>query len=327
MTQTIETILSHLATINHPYRPEVLLHAAEDIAEITFEGDKLIIHFTFPKITGQPFSTFQRNVLKCLKQDLMIPKIQLNYADVSIPQTTHSRMADLYPNAQFLAILSGKGGVGKSTVTLLLAEALQKSGKKVAIIDADIYGASIPQILQLPKTAPEASGNKLKPFTKNNLELISSSLIIQDDMPVMWKGPMIQKLLQQFLYDVAWSTDIDFFLFDMPPGTGDILFALNDLLPETKAILVTTPQEDAAYVTIKSGVALQELAIEPIGVIENMAYTICDHCGEHSYIFGKDGGVYVSEALGLSLLGSLPLKLPLTVEDFSSILSTLFQQL
>ena len=325
---TIEAVLQALREVGHPHHIDNML-SADDFKELFFEDDKLILTFAFPRGEGAPFSQFQRQVLTILKQKLNIPKIKLDYEKRVEPQvsvTTRSRMIELYPQAQFYAVMSGKGGVGKSTVAYALAQGFTQLGKKTAIIDADIYGASMPQLMKLPKTAPTAEGTKLKPFSRHGIDIISSSLLIFDDKPVMWKGPMISRLFQQFLYDVAWDPETDVFIFDMPPGTGDIMFTLHEFLPEVKVVVVTTPQEDAAYVTIKSGQALHQLGLDIVGVVENMAYLECEHCQQKTYIFGKDGGSYVAEALASPLLGSIPLKVDVNGTDVAEIIETLLKK-
>lgn len=303
MLPSIQDIQQKLSTHTHPLTNQPL-DMTKDIQQLVYEADKLLITFSFAKTASKDFSLFQRQLLSSLKVELGIPKVQLNF---QIASTKPTFILPSHQQSKFIAIASGKGGVGKSTVTVGIAQALQKLGKKVAIIDADIYGASIPQILKLNHVAPQVVDGKVKPFVHETIELISSSLLIRDNKPVMWKGPMLSKLLKQFFIDVAWSNEIEYFLIDMPPGTGDIMLELHHILPQAHALVVTTPQEDAAYVATKAGLALLDLEIELLGIIENMSYVECEHCHQKTYVFGQSGGAYVSEALSTPLIDQIPL--------------------
>lgn len=299
MTISIETITHEIQKIKYKDLP-----LSDTLQKSFFLDGKLELHFDLHQENNPTFKTMQRELLRMLKQELKIPKVKLQFLP---EQPKEDKKYIFSPYARFINILSGKGGVGKSTATVELAYALSKLGKKVAIIDADVYGSSIPKIMHILPTRPQIVEQKVLPFSKDNIQLISASLLISENNPVIWRGPMLGKLLRQFFTDIAWADDTDIFLIDMPPGTGDILLDLNQIIPQLFGIVVTTPQEDAAFVAVKAGLAAIELGQEIIGVIENMAYTICEHCNQKTYPFGKEGGLYVSSALTAPILEQLPL--------------------
>jgi ATP-binding protein involved in chromosome partitioning len=210
---------------------------------------------------------------------------------------------------KYIGIASGKGGVGKSTVTANLAYALQTIGKKVGIIDADIYGSSIPTILEMPITLPKGTKDeKILPFNKNGVELISTEFFLQPDKPLMWRGPMLGKMLNHFFYDVVWSEDIEYILVDLPPGTGDVAMDIQALIPECKMIIVTTPHPSASHVAVKAGFAAEQLKHELLGVVENMSYL--KHKGDEIKVFGEGGGQIVADKLSSKVLQSIPIGQP-----------------
>jgi|GEM_PF-2057585 len=300
MITDINQISNAIAELSHPSMEDATIGAKQALVEISFDQDdcdKLVITFGFAKMQTAEFSTFQRTLLKLLKIDYKIPKVQLFFQDVDV--------ANLFtPKARYIAVGSGKGGVGKSTVAVELSKGLAALGHKVAIIDADIYSASIPQILKIKRSTPQVVENKIAPFYAADIQVISSSLIITDDKPIMWKGPMLNKLLRQFFTDVAWDPETDFFIIDMP--TGDIMIELQQIMPACEILLVTTPQEDAAFVATKAGLIMLELGQKIMGVVENMSYITCDKCGNKQYIFENGGGNYVAEALSTPLLAEIP---------------------
>ena len=210
---------------------------------------------------------------------------------------------------KYIGVASGKGGVGKSTVTANLAYALKTIGKKVGIIDADIYGSSIPTILDMPITLPKGTQDeKIVPFNKDGIELISTEFFLTPDKPLMWRGPMLGKMLNHFFYDVVWNEDIEYILVDLPPGTGDVAIDIQSLIPECKMIIVTTPHPSASHVAVKAGFAAEQLKHELLGVVENMSYF--SHKGEEVKIFGEGGGKIVADKLSTKVLSTIPIGQP-----------------
>ena len=205
---------------------------------------------------------------------------------------------------RFVCISSGKGGVGKSTVTANLAMALAKRGNKVGLLDADVYGFSIPRMLGT-EGQPVAIDDRLIPLRKgDNLQVISMGLFVDEDEPVIWRGPLLHKAIRQFIYDVIWD-DLDFLLLDLPPGTGDVTLTIAQAIPAAEIVVVTTPQATATHVAGRVAKLAEKTNLKVSGVIENMAYYEVN--GVKDYIFGKDGGKKLAKSLGTKLLGEIPL--------------------
>jgi len=207
-----------------------------------------------------------------------------------------------------IAVASGKGGVGKSTVAINLAVALGQSGAKVGLMDADIYGPSVPTLMGLKNTPPLVDNQKKKiiPLEKYGLKTISIGFLMKDEDAAVWRGPMVGRMLQQFIDDVDWG-ELDYLILDLPPGTGDAQLSLSQLIPISGAVIVTTPQ-DVALADVTRGVAMfQKVQVPIIGVIENMSTFACPHCGEHTPIFSQGGGKKKAEELKVPFLGEIPL--------------------
>jgi ATP-binding protein involved in chromosome partitioning len=209
------------------------------------------------------------------------------------------------------AVASGKGGVGKSSVTVNLAAALAASGAKVGIVDADIYGHSVPRMLGVTGL-PTQVEKMIMPPSAHDVKVISIGMFTKGNSPVVWRGPMLHRALQQFLADVYWG-DLDVLLLDLPPGTGDVAISVAQMLPNAELLIVTTPQLAAAEVAERAGAISMQTHQRIVGVIENMSYLICPHCGEHTDVFGSGGGGTVAEGLTritgarVPLLGQVPI--------------------
>jgi ATP-binding protein involved in chromosome partitioning len=211
-----------------------------------------------------------------------------------------------YPNlGRIIAISSGKGGVGKSTVAVNLAVALAQSGKRVGLMDADIYGPNIPLMMGVNEP-PMVLNEKIVPLEAHGVKLISLGFLIDRDQPAIWRGPIIMKIITQFLRDVAWGT-LDYFIVDLPPGTGDAQLTLVQATNITGAIIVTTPQEVAIGDALRGAKMFERVNVPVVGIVENMSWFECPHCGKPSPIFGEGGGERLANELGLPLLGQIPL--------------------
>ena len=216
-------------------------------------------------------------------------------------------------NPHFIAIASGKGGVGKSTVTVNLAMSLMRLGKKVGIIDADIYGFSVPDMMGVEER-PVVRAEKIIPVERLGVKVISMGFFVEDNSPIIWRGPMLGKMLNSFFKEVEWG-ELDYLLLDLPPGTGDIAMDVHELLPACKEIIVTTPHPTAAFVAARAGQMALKTDHEILGVIENMAYFESKKTGEKEYVFGRGGGTKLAEVLKTKVLGQLPLQQPYEEED------------
>lgn len=215
----------------------------------------------------------------------------------------------LLPNVKtVIAVASGKGGVGKSTVSVNLALALQKLGKSVGLLDADIYGPSQHIMLGLKDHSPEMDAQKkMLPVSKFGLSMMSFGFFVKPEEAVVWRGPMIGRMLQQFVQDVIWG-DLDILVIDLPPGTGDAQLTLTQILPLSGAVIVSTPQDVALADAIKGINMFQKVNVPVLGVIENMSYFECPQCHHKAHIFSHAGAKHKAEEMGVKFLGELPLE-------------------
>jgi ATP-binding protein involved in chromosome partitioning len=249
----------------------------------------------------------QLQIMKALKIDLGIGGVKIEYVKQGRRSVQETPILDSNSSIKFVAIASGKGGVGKSTVTANLALALTRLGKKVGLIDADIYGSSIVQIMEI-EDRPKQVGNLVDPVIHENVQVIATSMLQNENAPLMWRGPMLGKILTHFLTEVNWSQDTEYILFDLPPGTGDVALDIQTKIPQARQIIVTTPHPSAAHVAVRAGKMAQNLKHPIIGVVENMSYL--DHAGEKVHVFGEGGGEQVAYELGTELLIQLPIAQP-----------------
>jgi len=213
----------------------------------------------------------------------------------------------LLPNVKnIVAVASGKGGVGKSTTAVNLALALASDGASVGILDADIYGPSLPMMLGIEGRPESQDGQSMNPMRGHGMQANSIGFLIEQDNPMVWRGPMATSALEQLLRQTNWE-DLDYLIVDMPPGTGDIQLTLSQRVPVTGAVIVTTPQ-DIALLDAKKGLKMfEKVGIPILGIVENMGTHICSNCGHEEHIFGAGGGDRMAKEYGVEVLGSLPL--------------------
>jgi ATP-binding protein involved in chromosome partitioning len=209
---------------------------------------------------------------------------------------------------KFIAIASGKGGVGKSTVTVNLAVALARAGKRVGLIDADIYGFSVPDMMGIEER-PDVEGDRVIPIERFGVKVMSMGFFVENNSPVVWRGPMLGKMLRNFFAEIEWG-QLDYMLLDLPPGTGDIALDVHQIIPQSQEIIVTTPHATAAFVAARAGAMAIKTEHAIIGVVENMSYYLNRHSGEKEYLFGRGGGARLAETLNAELLAQIPLGAP-----------------
>ena len=304
MKNTIEEIKSLVEILIDPSSGETL-KANNAIKHIGIdEEDSSVVMLIEIAVNNNEFtSKLNRSIAKIVKLDLGYKSLSVEYEQ--------ARPKNIAKSMHILAISSGKGGVGKSTVTANLALALTSMGKKVGIIDADIYGSNMPKIFDIENE--ELTGTedgKICPFRTGGIEIVSAEFMTEAGKALMWRGPMLGKILKIFVSETIWSQDLDFMLIDLPPGTGDVAMDVKSLIPDAKTIIVTTPHVSASHIAIKAGFAAAELKQEVIGVIENMSFLEINN--ERHYIFGKDGGKIVAEKLNVPLLTTIPIGQPVS---------------
>jgi len=252
------------------------------------------------------FDGFRKQVIAKLKTIPNVGNVSANVYSKIVPHTVQ-RGVKLLPGVKnIIAVASGKGGVGKSTTSVNLALALAAEGANVAILDADIYGPSQPQMLGI-SGRPDANENTgIEPMRAHGLQAMSIGFLIDAEQPMVWRGPMVTQALEQLLNETHWQ-DVDYLVIDMPPGTGDIQLTLAQRVPVTGAVIVTTPQ-DIALLDARKGLKMFEKVGVPIlGIVENMSTHICTKCGHEEHIFGSGGGAKMGKDYGVELIGSLPL--------------------
>ena len=251
---------------------------------------------------------------------------------------SHSVQPSLKPLpgiANILAVGSGKGGVGKSTVTVNLAISLARDGARVGILDADIYGPSVPMMLGLSARPESPDGKSIEPLRAHGVQAMSIGLLVEADTPMIWRGPMATSALTQLLNETRWD-DLDYLLVDLPPGTGDIQLTLAQKIPVAGAIVVTTPQDVATLDARKAVRMFEKVGVPILGLVENMATYACANCGHEDHVFGHGGAARLSQDYGLPVLGSLPLErrvreqgdlgVPVTVSAPESAAALAFQE-
>ncbi|HJQ59810.1 MAG TPA: iron-sulfur cluster carrier protein ApbC [Vineibacter sp.] len=215
---------------------------------------------------------------------------------------------------KIIAVASGKGGVGKSTTAVNLALGLAALGCKVGILDADIYGPSMPRMLKVTEKPESKDGNKLLPIERFGLKTMSIGYLVSEETPMIWRGPMVQSALEQMLRDVEWG-QLDVLVVDMPPGTGDAQLTMAQRVKLAGAVIVSTPQ-DIALIDARKGLNMfRKTAVPVLGIVENMSYFLCPHCGERSEIFGHGGAQHEAERLGVPFLGAVPLHLDIRIHS------------
>ncbi len=231
-----------------------------------------------------------------------------------IPRKVQPGLVRLPNVKNIIAIGSGKGGVGKSTLSVNLAIALQQQGARVGLLDADIYGPSQPTLLGLSGKPESPDGEHIIAFEKYGIQVMSIGFLIHEEAPAIWRGPIVTKALQKMLQDTLWN-NLDYLIIDLPPGTGDIQLTMAQKIPVAGAVIVTTPQDLSLIDAKKALVMFEKVHIPVLGVIENMSTHVCSACGHEDAIFGEDGGQSMADQYNVKLLGQLPLDKKIRVQS------------
>ncbi len=269
----------------------------------------LKIRFGYPQ-NEQQLMSWQTQIKAALSADASLANTKI---EVDWKVTAHVVQGELKPLASvrnIIVIASGKGGVGKSTTAVNMAVALQQQGARVGLLDADIYGPSLPRMLGLTGKPTVSADKKFIPKMAAGIPVMSMGFLVDEETPMIWRGPMVTSALQQLLNDTDWTGgvgELDYLIIDMPPGTGDIQLTLSQKIPVAGAVIITTPQ-DIALLDARKGLEMfKQVKVPVLGVIENMSLHICSSCGHEEAIFGVGGGEKMAQATGLPLLGQLPL--------------------
>jgi len=310
-TVTEEQVLSALKNVLDP-------DLRKDIVSLGFirnlKIDKGAVHFDMTLTTPAcPVRDQMRDQALALVKEL--PGVQT----VEINMTSEVRQAPQLDRTalknvrNIVAVGSGKGGVGKSTMAVNIAASLAAAGARVGLLDGDIYGPTTPIMLGI-ETAPKSVGPRIIPQEAAGLKFMSMGLLVKTDQPLIWRGPMATKALQQCLFDVDWG-ELDYLVIDLPPGTGDVHLTLAQAVPLTGAVIVSTPQDVGLRISMKTLRMFQQTRIPILGIIENMSYYICPHCDSKDFIFGNGGGKRAAEELGIPFLGEVPLDLAIRTQS------------
>lgn len=301
---TKEHVETALKQIQDPYLGKDLV-AGNTVKQIETEGDEVSVTVKL----GYPAKGVTDGLARQIETKVKEAGAERVQADVGWQIEAHTVQKSLKPLENIkniIAVASGKGGVGKSTTAVNLALALSMEGATVGMLDADIYGPSQPRMLGVSGQPESSDGKSLEPMVAHGLQAMSIGFLIDEETPMIWRGPMVTQALEQLLNDTCWR-GLDYLVVDLPPGTGDVQLTLAQKIPVSGAIIVTTPQ-DIALLDARKGLKMFEKVEVPVlGVVENMSIHICSKCGHEEAIFGQGGGQRMAEESGVDILGALPL--------------------
>lgn len=324
LTTFKDTLENFLSTVVDPFSGASLAEA-KTLKDMTVDEGSVVVKLVFGYPVSSEFKqTLHQKIWHEFQALLGLRNLQID-VDWKVNQHSVQNNLKLIPGIKnIIAVASGKGGVGKSTTAINLALALQKEGACVGILDADVYGPSLPCMLGSQEKPALDTQNRLIPIKPYGLQAMSMGYLIEKEAPMVWRGPMVSRALEQMLGETAWE-NIDYLIVDLPPGTGDIQLTLAQKIPVTGAVIVTTPQEVALQDAKKALLMFQKLGISVLGVIENMGLHVCSSCGHEEHIFGVGGGEKMAKQYGLPLLGQLPLDAQIQAQADSGKPSVIFE--
>ena len=302
----VEAVREALSGIEDPHMKKDLV-AAGEVDEVIVDGDVARIRI----VLGYPAASWT-SLLKSLVQERAVSVEGIQNVEVAIEtkiigrEITQKDVSPIDGVRNMIAVASGKGGVGKSTVSVNLALALAAEGSRVGILDADIYGPSQPRMLGIGGQPKSPDGKSLEPMISHQLQAMSIGFLIDEDTAMIWRGPMVTGALEQLLNDTLWD-DLDYLVIDLPPGTGDIQLTLAQKVPVSGALIVTTPQDIALLDAKKAVKMFEKVQIPLLGIVENMSTHICSNCGYEEHIFGEGGGRRMASEYEIDYLGEIPL--------------------
>ena len=306
----IETALKQYVD---PYLEKDLI-AANNVKNIVVDGGKVNVDVQLGFPAAGYRDTLSTKLKDLIKSVAGVTDTTVNVTSNIVTHTVQKGVKPITGVKNIIAVASGKGGVGKSTVAVNLALALSVEGARVGILDADIYGPSQPRMLGVMDAKPESSdGRSLDPVSSYNLQVMSIGFLVDQDTPMIWRGPMVTQALTQLLNDTRWN-ELDYLVIDLPPGTGDIQLTLAQKVPVSGAVIVTTPQDIALLDAIKGLKMFEKVDVRVLGIVENMSTHICSKCGHEEHIFGAGGGQRMASDNKVPLLGSLPLEMSIRVQ-------------
>ncbi|MGH7787361.1 MAG: P-loop NTPase [Candidatus Binatia bacterium] len=303
---TPQELLEELKSIRYPgYTRDIVSFGIVRDIEITSVG--ITVTLTPGGAKPEAVEEIAVAVRDAVRRRAGVEQVEIVIQEPDKPRpASASPRADIPGVRRIIAVASGKGGVGKSTVAVNLALALRALGQRVGLLDADVYGPSVPTMLGLEERPHTNEQERIVPLERHGLKVISLGLFINPGQPVIWRGPMITKLLTQFLREVEWGT-LDVLVLDLPPGTGDAQLTIAQQAPLTGGVIVTTPQ-DVALLDVQRGITMFNQVNAPVlGVVENMSFHVCPGCGDRAEIFGHGGGARMAAESGIPFLGEIPL--------------------
>lgn len=327
MALTREAVMEALQAVNDPelHRNIVELDMVKEL-QISGNDVHVVVNLTVP---GCPLKAhFQRDIEHRLREVFPeVGKVTVDFGSMTDQEraavaakvrggsagdprfslNAGPATAELAAKYRIIGIASGKGGVGKSTATVNLAVALRKLGYKVGVIDADIYGFSIPRMMGNMNRPVVLDEQTIVPLENHGVKFISAGSLVEEGTPIIWRGPMLGKMIEQFLTNVLWG-DLEYLLLDLPPGTGDVALSVAQMLPKSEMVIVTTPQAAASQVASRVGAMAQKTNQRILGIIENMSYFVCDNCSKEHHIFGKGGAQALAANLGTEVIARIPLE-------------------